>query len=136
MAVCAGGSALVNPCGGGVRFSELLEQVPEHLDIIIPVIGGNDFYRSRKFCGYEVAWSHAVDELSDLMKSKAPQRYVILGASAKTWQYERFLSKDMMDRYDSHVATLCAGFRRNGIEAKTGATVSYTHLTLPTNREV
>jgi len=48
MAVCAGGSALSSPSGSGLRYSELLAELPSGLDVIIPVICGNDFYRKKK----------------------------------------------------------------------------------------
>ena len=38
MAVCAGGSALTTPSGGGLRYSELLAELPTGLDIVLPVI--------------------------------------------------------------------------------------------------
>ena len=41
MAVCAGGSALSSPSGGGLRYSQLLAELPSGLKIIIPVICGN-----------------------------------------------------------------------------------------------
>ena len=41
MAACAGGSALTRPSGGGLRFAELLAEIPSGLDLVLPVICGN-----------------------------------------------------------------------------------------------
>ena len=46
MAVCAGGSALSSPSGGGLRYSQLLAELPSGLEVITPVICGNDCYDS------------------------------------------------------------------------------------------
>ena len=42
MPVCAGGSALSSPSGGGLRYSQLLAELPSGLEVITPVICGND----------------------------------------------------------------------------------------------
>ena len=48
MAVCAGGSALCKPIGGGLRYSQLLAELPSGLEVITPIICGNDFYKKKK----------------------------------------------------------------------------------------
>ena len=50
MAVCAGGSALLNPSGGGLLYSKLLAEVPSGLQQLVFVICGNDFYRNEAQC--------------------------------------------------------------------------------------
>ena len=45
MAVCAGGSALTSPCGGGLLYSKLLAEVPGRVRWLIPVVCGNDLYK-------------------------------------------------------------------------------------------
>ena len=87
MAVCAGGSALTKPCGGGLLYSQLLKEVPGRVRWLIPVVCGNDFYKRKRIVEFDPAWQVALEELCTLAKEKAQYTQFILGASAKTWKY-------------------------------------------------
>ena len=56
MAVCAGGSALSRPSGGGLRYAQLLAELPSGLEVIIPVICGNDCYKKGKIVAFDNQW--------------------------------------------------------------------------------
>ena len=121
MAVCAGGSALTTPCSGGLLYSELLKEVPGRVRWLIPVVCGNDFYKRRRIVEFDSAWKDAVEELCTLAKEKAQYTQFVLGASAKTWKYTTWMSKEQCARYDSHVQELCSVVTSCGCVAVTGA---------------
>ena len=121
MAVCAGGSALANPCGGGLLYSELLKEVPGRVRWLIPVVCGNDFYKRRRIVEFDPAWQVALEELCTLAKEKAQYTQFILGASAKTWKYTTWMSQEQCALYDSHVQKLCSVVESCGCVAITGA---------------
>ena len=87
MAVCAGGSALTSPSGGGLKYSELLAEVPDGLDLVIPVICGNDFYKRGHIVEFDNAWLGAVAELCEGVNKKRSRCFAVIGGSAETWQY-------------------------------------------------
>ena len=75
MAVCAGGSALSSPSGGGLRYSQLLAELPSGLEIIIPVICGNDCYKKGKIVAFDNAWLVDVAELCEVAATKSPPAF-------------------------------------------------------------
>ena len=119
--MCAGGSALTNPCGGGLLYSELLKEVPGRVRWLIPVVCGNDFYKRRRIVEFDPAWQVALEELCTLAKEKAQYTQFILGASAKTWKYTTWMSQEQWALYDSHVQKLCSVVESCGCVACTGA---------------
>jgi hypothetical protein len=121
MAVCAGGSALTSPSGGGLRYSELLAELPSGLDLVLPVICGNDFYKSGRIVEFDTAWVDAVTELCQLVNDKGSRCFAVIGGSAETWQYNRKMSVEQCSRYDAHVERTRKGFEVCGAAAITGA---------------
>ena len=71
MAVCAGGSALSFPCGGGLKYSQLLAELPSGLEVITPIISGNDVYKKSKIVAFDEALLVAVSELCEMATKKA-----------------------------------------------------------------
>ncbi len=53
MGVCKGGSAVATPCCGGALFIDMLQALPDHFDIVVPVICGNDLYKSKRIVEYK-----------------------------------------------------------------------------------
>ena len=110
MAVCAGGSALTSPSGGGCRYSKLLAEVPTGLKFILPVICGNDFYKGGRIVEFDTAWLDAVTELCQLVCEKKSRCFAVIGGSAETWQYNRKMCVEQCSLYESHVDKTRNGF--------------------------
>ena len=62
-----------------------------------------------------------MEELCTLAKEKAQYTQFVLGASAKTWGYATWMTKEHCARYDSHVQELCSVVTSCGCVAVTGA---------------
>ena len=120
IAVCAGGSALLAPCGGGMLYSDLLEHVPDGLQDLIVVVSGNDFYKKGRVPLFDAALVPAAEDLATAMKSKAERQLVVLGMSAATWKYEEFMSSDQLQLYDYNAARLRACIEDCGVAATSG----------------
>ena len=121
MAVCAGGSALHSPSGGGLLYSQLLAEVPAGLRWLIPVIGGNDFYKKGHIVDFQDHWLAAVEELSCLATAKAESVLAVVGFSSKVWQYGKHMSRSQCELYDSHVRQLKESFEACCVPAISGA---------------
>ena len=139
MAVYCGGAAFA-PGHGHVTYDELLTEVRVPVELVIAVSMGNDFYAGKKGARvWNDAMEKAMTEFGQQVSAKAKHAYVVLGASAATWQYERSMTREMQALYDADVRRGRAVFGALGIAVVDGAAelgrllpVSYTHLTLPT----
>ena len=87
MALCKGGSALASPTCGGALFLDMLTALPDNLDIVVPVICGNDLYKSKRIVEYDAAWSTAILAFTNKLREKSKQSLVMFGASSATWNY-------------------------------------------------
>ena len=120
MAVYKGGAALA-AVRGSVTFAQLLEEVPSGVDVVVSVIMGNDFYSRGKALPWDPVVERAVRDFSSQLQAKTKKSFVLLGASAATWQYERFMSADQQRLYDQSVQRGCELFWECGVDASTGA---------------
>ena len=120
MAVYKGGAALVAE-RGSVTFAQLLEVVPSGVDVVIAVIMGNDFYSGGKALPWDSTVDRAVCDFSSQLQARARKSFVLLGASAATWQYERFMPPDQLRLYDQSVQRGSTRFWECGVDASTGA---------------
>ena len=121
MAVCAGGSALSSPSGGGLRYSQLLAELPSGLEIITPVICVNDCYKKGKIVAFDNAWLVDVAELCELAAKKASRCFAVVGGSAATWKYEDRLSVEQCLLFNANVQRLREGFAAKNVESISGA---------------
>ena len=121
VAVYAGGSALLHPCAGGLRYAELLAELPAGLECLIPVVCGNDLYRKGRIVDFDSSLLDAVRELCEAMKNKAKRVLAVMGASASVWKYDETLGKEQAVRFDANVSGLRQQFEICGVPAITGA---------------
>ena len=120
MAVCSGGAALSKPGDQGALFSELLERVPDDLQILIAVICGNDWYAQRNIRVLDTAVLEAGTSLCAAMSAKSECQLAIVGMSAATWSYEAWMSEEDAAQYDRNAAELAQHFLANGMWAVRG----------------
>ena len=72
MAVCAGGSALLRPSGGGLTYVGLAAVLPGGLDWVAPIVCGNDLYKHGAIVqAVDDALLAAVDDFCACAREKA-----------------------------------------------------------------
>ena len=90
MAVCAGGSALLRPSGGGLTYAGLAAVLPGGLDWVAPIVCGNDLYKHGAIVqAVDDALLAAVDDFCACARGKAANVFGVVGVSASAWQYDR-----------------------------------------------
>ena len=81
MAVYRGGATLVRRRSNArVTFSDLLDKVPSGLEVIVPLIMGNDVYGA----GCDEELEEAIRDFSAQLLAKGKQSYVVFGGSGAT----------------------------------------------------
>ena len=120
-AYCCGGAALVKPMGRGVRFVDMLSLVPNGLQVIIPIVCGNDFLGGGGWYvdKYDPKLNEAVQNLCVGMKAKSRRQFAVAGGSSSTWNYK--LPSDVNSMYYNNALRLVAAFEVCGVRACTGA---------------
>ena len=120
-AYCCGGAALVKPMGSGARFADMLSLVPYGLEVILPIVCGNDFLGGGGWYvhKYDLELDKAVEELCVEMKAKSRRQFAVGGGSSSTWNYSH--PEDVNRRYDDNADRLVAAFEACGVRACTGA---------------
>ena len=83
MAVYMGGAAFTQG-RGTVTYAQLLAEVPDGTELVIPVSMGNDFYYKGEF---DMTVQQAVRDFCCQLHVKAKHSLVVCGASAATWRY-------------------------------------------------
>ncbi len=120
-AYCCGGAALVKPMGSGARFADMLSLVPYGLEVILPIVCGNDFLGGGGWYvhKYDLELDKAVQALCDEMKAKSRYQFAVAGGSSRTWNYKHPEHVNRM--YDDNAHRLVAAFEACGVRACTGA---------------
>jgi hypothetical protein len=104
-----------------LRYSQLLAELPSGLEVIIPVICGNDFYTKGRICVFDEVWSVDAAELCDLAVKKASRCFPVVGGSAATWKYDERLPVDQCLLFDAHVQRLREVLEGKNIQFISGA---------------
>ena len=99
----------------------MLAELPSGLEIIIPVICGNDCYKKGKIVAFDNAWLVDVEELCELAAKKASRCFAVVGGSAAIWKYEESLSVDQCLLFNGNVQRLRDGFAAKNVESISGA---------------
>ena len=113
MAVYRGGAAFTQG-RGDVTYAQLLAEVPDGTELVIPVSMGNDFYYKGEF---DMTVQQAVRDFCCQLHVKAKHSLVVCGASAATWRYPNARGHG----YDRSVAQCHAVFAECGVPSVTGA---------------
>ena len=90
------GGAAFTQGRGDVTYAQLLAEVPDGTELVIPVSMGNDFYCKGKF---DMTVQQAVRDFCCQLHVKAKHSLVVCGASAATWRYPNAMGHD----YDTRV---------------------------------
>ena len=121
MAVCSGGAGLHNVGQWSARFEELLARVPDKWRLIVAVLCGNDWYADQGVLPLSSAVKEAGAELCEAMKAKSEHQLAVVGMSARTWSYDKWMTESDQKQYDRNAAELVADFQSHGVRAVQGA---------------
>ena len=119
-ALCSGGAGILHRSNGSALYSEMLDYVPSGLQFILLMTFGNDWYNTtvKSFCQ---PLRVAAERLCIKMQTLSERQFAVVGGSAQTWGYGKWMQPQSMNQYDTNAKALCDIFRCMNVVSVTGA---------------
>ena len=119
VAVCASGASF-GMKGAWITFFDLLQYVPQGLQVLLTVGMGNDYYRAGRV--YETEEINAlVDRYAAAVRGYAIHNVVVIGGGCDVWGFDRWMDCIDQDLYERHRDMFIDRFGYHGFQTYTGA---------------
>ena len=105
-ALCSGGAALLHRSNGAALYSEMLDHVPIGLRFIVLVTFGNDWYNTTVE-SLSQPLRVAAERLCIRMQALSERQFAVIGGSAQTWGYSKWMQPQSMNQYDTNAKAMC-----------------------------
>jgi hypothetical protein len=95
-AICSGGGAIFKPHQGAVCFEQMLDACPFGLRAIICIACGDDFLMGNwSIRRLGIDFDESVYRLCAELTAKAASSFAVVGGSAETWKYSRWMGENV-----------------------------------------